>query len=294
MSYGVRNTIILLTVLLLFVGSGWGYIYFFQQPQIDRLEREVDKNSQERSNKQQIANRYPTVLNQFEQANEFLEGFDKSLYPSNDEDLVFHFLNTINNGSSYTDFTFSFKDSTQNGQYGTMTTQVTGEGYYRNVINFIRRIELSAPLNKIESIQINPINDLESYGKVNYTFTLKSLYDRKAGFENSSLAVTDDILGSVHNPFFPLIRSIQKNTENLVDIGSSSLIAVSGNRAFIIDQSGMLKKLTTGDKVYLGKLSSINVNAGSASFVLNKGGIIDRVTLQVNDEENESEGNKGN
>lgn len=291
MSYGVRNTIILLTVLIVFVGSGWGYIYFFQQPEIEALQKEVGQKRTELQNKQEIADRYPTVLNQFEEASAYLENFDKSLYPSHNEDQVYDFLNSINRGSSYTNFTFSFQDSTKNEQHGVISMQVTGEGYYRNVVNFIRRIELSAPINKIENIQINPINELESYGKVNYTFTLKSLYDRKAGIENNSMAVTNDIYGSVYNPFFPLIRAVKQNTENRIDVEASSLIAVSGNRIYLVDQSGMLRKLTPGEEVYLGELRSLNVNKGTATFVLNKGGIIERVTLQVNKDEEEDENN---
>lgn len=288
MSYGIRNTLILLTVLILFVGSGWGYIYFFQQPQIEELELEVEQKRTELQNKEEIAERYSVVSNQFKQASAYLENFDKSLYLSSDEDQVYHFLNSISTGSAYTDFTFSFTDSTQMERHGVMSMQVTGEGYYRNVVNFIRRIELSAPINKIEEIQINPINELESYGRVNFTFTLNSLYDRQADFDNTSMAVTDDVLGSVYNPFFPLIRSVEENTENLVDVESSSLIAVSGNQVFILDQSGMLQKLSEGDEVYLGKLRSINVDQGLASFELNKGGIIEQVTLRVNNEENQS------
>lgn len=292
MSYGLRNTIILLTVLILIVGSAWGYIYFFQQPEIEELEQEVEAKQTELNQKQQVADQYPVVKEQFEQASDYLENFDKSLYRDSNEDQVYHFLNTINNGSAYTDFTFSFSDSTTMDSHGEITMQVTGEGYYRNVINFIRRIELSDPINKIAEIQINPINNLESYGRVNFTFTLTSLYDRgEAGFENTSMAVTDDILGSVYNPFFPLIRDVEENTENLINIEASSLIAVSGNRIFLLDQSGMLRKLTPGDEVYLGELRSLNVDRGSATFVLNKGGIIEQITLRVNDDENDSEGN---
>ncbi len=293
MSYGLRNTIILLSVLILFVGSGWGYIYFFQQPKIEKLQKEADQKQTELQNKQEIADRHPMVLNQFEEATDYLENFDKSLYPTHNEDQVYHFLNSISRGSSYADFTFSFSDSTKMEQHGVISMQVTGQGFYRNVINFIRRIELSAPLNKIENITINPINELESYGKVNFTFALKSLYDRRAGFENTSMAITNDIYGSVYNPFFPLIRAVEENSDNRINVEASTLIAVSGNRIFLLDQSGMLRKLSQGDEVYLGKLRSLNVHKGSATFVLNKGGIIEKVTLQVNNEEDEDENENG-
>src|SRR5699024_8540240 len=121
---------------------------------------------------------YPVLLNQYEKASAYFNNFDKELYSSNNEDLVFEFLNSFNNGSSYTDFTFAFADSSANGKYGIMNMKITGIGYYRNFINFVRRTELSKPINKISSIELRPINELESYGKVNFSFNLASYYNR--------------------------------------------------------------------------------------------------------------------
>lgn len=288
MSYGVRNTLILLVVLTVFVGGGWSYIYFFQQPEIERLEAEVEETRQELNRKQQIADRYPVLQNRFEEATNFFNNYNKALYGDSNEDNVFEFLNGINTGSAYTDFTFSFSDSTTQGQYGTLTMEVSGEGYYRNFNNFVRQIELSRPLNKISGITINPINELESYGRVNFNFTLKSFYDRVKLLGEPELSITNNLLGSVYNPFFPLIRSVAENENNLINVEQSSLLAVSGNRVFLLDQNGTMQKLYEGDEVYLGELTSINLNEGSATFRLNKGGIVERLTLQVNNEGNQS------
>lgn len=288
MSYGVRNTLILLIVLTLFVGAGGGYIYYYQKPEIERLQKEVEKTRQTLDEKQQIADRYPALQNQFNEARKFFNNYNKSLYGSSNEDHVYDFLNDINSGSAYTNFTFSFSDSTEYGQYGTMTMQVTGEGYYRNVNNFIRQIELSKPLNKISGVTVNPINELESYGKVSFNFTITSFYDRVKLLGDPDLSITNNLLGSIYNPFYPLIRSIQQNEQNLVNVEQSSLIALSGNRAFLLDQNGVMQKISEGDEVYLGTLTSIDVNQGSATFRLNKGGIIERLTLQVNKEANQS------
>lgn len=288
MSYGVRNTLILLVVLTVFVGGGWSYIYFFQQPEIERLEAEVEETRQELNRKQQIADRYPVLQNRFEEATNFFNNYNKALYGDSNEDNVFEFLNGINTGSAYTDFTFSFSDSTTQGQYGTLTMEVSGEGYYRNFNNFVRQIELSRPLNKISGITINPINELESYGRVNFNFTLKSFYDRVKLLGEPELSITNNLMGSVYNPFFPLIRSVAENENNLINVEQSSLLAVSGNRVFLLDQNGTMQKLYEGDEVYLGELTSINLNEGSATFRLNKGGIVERLTLQVNNEGNQS------
>lgn len=288
MSYGVRNTLILLVVLTTFIGAGVSYIYFYQNPKVKELRQKAEQKRQELNQKQQKANQYPVLKKRYEEATRFFNNYNKALYASSNEDNVYDFLNNISTGSAYTEFTFTFSDSTTNNQYGTMSMKITGQGYYRNFINFIRQIELSKPLNKVSQVSISPINELESYGKVNFNFTLKSFYDRVKLLGEPDLAITNNLVGSVYNPFYPLIRSVKSNDDNLVNIQQSSLLAVSTDKIFVVDQNGVMQRLSEGDEVYLGELSSINVNRGTASFKLNKGGIIERVTLQVNNEENQS------
>lgn len=288
MSYGLRNTLILLVVLTTFIGAGVSYIYFYQQPKLKKLRGKVEQKRQQLEQKQQKANQYPILKNRYEEATRFFNNYNKGLYPNSNEDNVFNFLNEINTGSASTEFTFTFSDSTTHTKYGTLSMKITGQGYYRNFINFIRQIELSKPLNKVNEVTISPINELESYGKVNFNFSLKSFYDRVKLLGKPDLAITNNLVGSVYNPFYPLIRSVKGNKDNLVNIEQSSLLAVSTDKVFVVDQNGVMKSLSKGEDVYLGELSSINVNRGTASFTLNKGGIIERVTLQVNNEETQS------
>lgn len=288
MSYGVRNTIILLVVLATFIGGGWSYIYFYQQPKLEELKQNVEQTRNDLNQKQQTANQLSTLQNQYDEATNFFNNYNKGLYPNSNEDNVYDFLDKVSTGSAYTNFTFSFSDSTTYNQYGVISMQVTGEGYYRNFINFIRQIELSKPLNKVSQVTVDPINELDSYGKVNYRFSLQSFYDRVKLLGEADLTIRDNLLGSVYNPFYPLIRSVEGNENNLVDVENSSLIAISSNKVFLLDQQGKMQRLSEGDDVYLGELSSINIDEGTALFTLNKGGIIERVTLQVNNDQNES------
>lgn len=281
MSYALRNSLILLVVLVLFIAGGWGYISYFQTPKISDLEQEVSQKTTELQQKQQVANQYETVLNQFENARFYINNFDKVLYIDNNEDEVFDYLNTLNSGSSYTDFSFSFNDSTAQGQYGIIRMNISGSGYYRYFTNFIRQIEFSQPLNKISQVNITPINAVEDYGKVNYSFVLESYYDRVNVLEPGSFDISENTYASLYNPFFPLIRNVEPNTEDLINIEQSSLLALSSEKAFILDQNGVMQQLKVGDKVYLGNLRTVNLNEGTAKFELNKGGIIEIITLEV-------------
>ncbi|MDZ7693843.1 MAG: type 4a pilus biogenesis protein PilO [Balneolaceae bacterium] len=282
MSYALRNTIILLLVFLLITGGGYAYITFVQQPEIERLDAEVTEAQTKFSAKQQTANQYESLKRQFESAQFYIQNFDKAMYPSSNEDEVFDFINELNTGSSVTDFAFTFVDSTSEGQFGVINTSITGTGSYSNLVNFIRKIELSKPINKIEGLSISPINNLENYGRVNFNFSLNSFYSRDTTMQTPELTVSNSAaLASVYNPFFPLIRDIQPNEDNLTSVESSELVALSGNRAFLVDQNGTMQRLQIGDSVYLGSLQSINLEQQTATFRLNKGGIIERVTLEV-------------
>lgn len=282
MSYALRNTLILLVVLILIVGGGWSYFYFVQWPEIENLETELTQKTQELREKQQIADRYETVLAQFENARYYYKNYEKALYSDNNEDRVFDFINTLNTGSAYTDFSFSFQDSTASNQYGIMTMGIEGESYYRYLVNLIRKIEYSKPLNKISNITITPINNLEDYGRVTFSFTLESYYERKKLLDEPSMDVVSATFASLYNPFYPLIRDIEPNTDELVDIEKSKLLALSSDRIFMVDQTGVMQKIKPGDRVYLGHLKGINSKDGSATFELNKGGIIEVITLEVN------------
>lgn len=276
---------ILLLVLLLFSGGGWSYLNFVQEARIESLDAELTEKEAELNEKQQIADQYPVLLEQFENATFYFNNYDKALYATSDEDRVFSFINNLNRNNSVTDFTFAFVDSSQVGEHGIITMDITGEGYYRQFVNFIRKIELSKPLNKIDNMTINPINDLENYGRVNYSFTLESYYDRARLLENPTFSITSSTYRSVYNPFYPLIREdIEPNTDNLTNVEASTMFALSADRVFMIDQNGMMQRIRIGDPVYLGSLTSIDLKNRTATFRLNKGGIVELVTLEVNND----------
>jgi len=97
------------------------------------------------------------------------------------------------------------------------------------------------------------------------------------------LDITRVSASRMYNPFYPLIHSIPKNKEGLVDVKKSKLIALSGNNIYLIDQTGNLVNLNIGDEVYLGWLKKIDQMKQTAHFTLNKGGVIEKVELKVDE-----------
>jgi len=284
MSYAIRNTIILLVVLSVLCGTGWAYFKFVQESQIEQLTTTLDRKTRDYNNKRSIADGLPLLQQQFDEAQQFINNFDKTLFKNNNPDNVFKFLSDINIGSDRIQFNFVFADSSTQNQYGIINSNITGEGNFNSVYNFINRIENSQPVQKIENIVLTPVGQVGSYDRVSFSFTLRSYYDRVRLFTNADSAtpfIARRSVASERNPFFPLIRDVEPNVDGLVNAEASRLVGISGNSIFLINQEGRMINLNLNDRVYLGYLESINMQQGRATFRLNKGGIIEVITLEV-------------
>lgn len=282
MSYGLRNTLILLFALLIINGSGFAYMHFFQKAEIEELEERQSQLQQDYEQDVQTAETVPTLREQFEEATSIIENFDKTIFSNNNADEIYRYLSLINEGANI-NFNFTFSDSTSSEQYGVISSEINGSGAYGNVIRFINAIEYSEPVQKISNISISPTGEEEGYQNVDFTFNLQSHYDRESVFNNNNR--TPDIAfrsnESSHNPFYPLIRNIPPNEDELPDVEQSRLVGLTSNAVYMTDQNGRMTTLRVNDRVYLGRLEQINMEQGSASFRLNKGGIIEVVTLEV-------------
>ncbi|MEX2435364.1 MAG: type 4a pilus biogenesis protein PilO [Balneolaceae bacterium] len=281
MSYAIRNTLILLVALLVIYGAGYGYMRYFQETEIERLTGSVEQRQQEYNQKRETADMLPMLQAQFTEAEEFINNYDKTIFPRNNPDAVFRFLSLINEAAGI-DFNFVFNDSTITENYGIINSEINGTGAYRRVMEFINRIESSEPVQKINNVTINPVGQVDFYSDVNFSFQLNSHFDRLNYFQSDRTpGISIRTVESNHNPFYPLIRDIAPNEDNLVNVENSRLIGLSNSIIYLINQEGTMVTLRENDSVYLGRLISINVNEGNAVFRLNKGGIIEVVTLEV-------------
>lgn len=282
MSYGIRNTLIMLLVLVFIYGAGYAYVYFVQKPEIERLEVRVSNLEREYNQDQQTANLVPMLREQYQNSRQFIDNYDKIIFRNNNPDEVFRFL-TILNEMSNLNFNYIFQDSTITEDYGVIRSEISGNGSYRGLMTFINAIESSEPVQKINALTITPLSQDGGYQNVNFTFTLNSNYDSQKVFDSPERTpgIATSAMTSGHNPFFPLIRTVPPNEENLPDVDNSRLIGVASSSIFLLNQDGRMVTLRNNDRVYLGRLETINVREGRATFRLNRGGIIDLVTLEV-------------
>ncbi len=282
MTYGLRNTLILLFVFVAMSLGGWAYTHFVQDKQIATLNGSLQNKTKELQQKRAVADTYDNLVSKYDKLKYAMAHFSKALPGRIDADRVYRYLDHASVGRAYTDINFTYLDTVSNkAGYGIVQTTVGGKGNYRSLYNLIKTIEYSRSIAKVKNVVINPSNKPDNPSDVVYTFDLNSYYAP----ETYDTTYGKDIKlkqGSVtDNPFYPLIRPLPPNNGDLLNIESCKLIGVSTDRIFISDSNGKIHNLSTGDKVYLGYLDHIDVKHKTAVFHLDKGGISDTVTLKV-------------
>jgi Tfp pilus assembly protein PilO len=281
MSYAIRNTLLLLFALIVIYGAGFAYMHYFQKEEIEQLEGRVATLENRLNQDSQTADLVPMLREQYEQSREFIENYDKSIFRNNNPDEVFRFLTLLNRMSNL-NFNYAFRDSTVTSDYGIIRSEISGNGTYSGLMRFLNAIENSEPVQKINDVSITPVGSPGEFQNVNFTFHVRSKYDSQRLFNlDRTPGISTRTVASAHNPFFPLIRTPDPNVDNLPDVDNSRLIGITPTAIYLRNQDGRMTTLRPNDRVYLGRLEAIDVRRGRATFRLNRGGIIDVVTLEV-------------
>ena len=85
-----------------------------------------------------------------------------------------------------------------------------------------------------------------------------------------------------YDAFYPAIRNqIAPNVDNLLDVQGAKLLALIPEGAFVADNKGNTYLVYEGEQIYLGYLTKIDYDKNTVNFILNKGGIIEKVQLAL-------------
>lgn len=278
MTYAFRNSLIMIGVWLVMVCIGWGRFYLVENAELAGLNESLAQKELVLQERQKTAANFNGLIDQYESLKSEVDESTNLLVKARNADQVYSELISLSRDNAFTYFNFITVDSTHYDKFGVLQFDVSGEGHYRNFNRFINYLEFGKPLFKISEMSIMPLTDIDNLGRVHYSFTLESLFDRDNMFGDYSTEPVRVIPTYTHNSFYPLIHDVKENNGNLTNIEQSRLISVAENFVSVRDQNGEIQYLNVGDRVYLGRLKSVNTGENSATFELNEGGIIKNIT----------------
>ncbi|MEM8485653.1 MAG: hypothetical protein AAF564_08885 [Bacteroidota bacterium] len=231
---------------------------------------------------------------------------------------VIGYLNGLT-ASGFKNFDVTATGTKTEPDYSYHTYAVDGRAYFPSLYKFIWDIENNRNFYRINDLTLDEIDLISTDKKtgkermqimVSFRMTLNAYYSGTegvsapedlfaelmegellpTGWSSQLPPVPKDILpdnAPAINPFYPgILKNIPPNTDGLLEIEAvgTELISIVGGKAVFRDESGY-RTLGVGDNIYLGEITDIDPLSGKVDARLNKGGIIDRVEVFLNNEE---------
>ncbi|MCF7740597.1 MAG: hypothetical protein K9N00_02265 [Candidatus Marinimicrobia bacterium] len=273
MSKHVLNTIILMVLLIIILVGGLFYIhekygkkindiqsgYRDEKEEYQRLQNfkvEVDQKNEELRELKYQLNNFPTMTIDKKYIHQVLLYFEE--FDPNGEFFQFDYsVNSIKSRDEVTEATYS----------------LSGNGNFKEIESFINYLEYSPPLFFIQNFSFSS----QKNGQGTIKLLIRGVFLEKSEKSDRDIfSISPKIhYSKEYNPFEPLItQNLPPNTLNLPDIRNAKLISlVAPETAWFKFGDGQLKSFEVGGRVYLGEMTSIDVEEGIAVFKLNMGGI---------------------
>jgi hypothetical protein len=292
MNRKLKNTLGLIGLMVLILLVGGIYILVFQRGRLNgnksklRTLESVNYNTDQLKGLLQDLERKAASLDSILAARKFN-------IPQNLSSIKFYkFINVISVGfSSNTQIDVELIDQKKDKQFLFFDYKITGNGPYNDIYKLIYSIEQSKELKKVKSLTLTNQISTNKEGipnfVVNFSANIDVFFSMDNRFTTNTFIENNLFTGLKYDAFFPLIRTqIPPNVDELLDVQGAKLLALIPEGAFLADTKGNTYLLWEGEQVYLGYLTRIDYEHNAVGFILNKGGIIERVELGIDKEVN--------
>lgn len=287
MNKKLRSTLVLVALLLIILIAGGIYLYFVQGKELDKNRDKLKELQAKALDPQELLAQYEDLLVKSNRLDSILANREFNI-PQNLSSIKFYnFVNNITNGfSDKAQVNIEYLEQKQEKEFFYHDYKLSGFGYFNEVYNLIYAIEHSKELKKVTNINLgNLVQTKEGENPVylvNFIINARTYFSSDNRFAPATFV--ENNLGSptLYDAFYPLIRNeIPPNIDELLDVQGATLLALIPEGAFIADSKGNTYLIWEGEQVYLGYLTKIDYQNSRVSFILNKGGIIEKVDLQL-------------
>lgn len=283
----LKSTLVLVALLTVVIAIGSVWIFVFQQDDIDARKKQVDELNRNAYDYEELIEQL-NVLTERESELDSILALRKFNIPVGlSQSEFYNFINEISFRFASESFVnIEYRDVVSSTNYSHYLYSLTGTACYNDVYKMIFAIEQSKELKKILNCSFDNFVQVDKRGIPHYLVTYNiscAVYFSDNNRYVSSFSIENRLTPNpVYDIFYPQIRNeIPPNTDNLLDAQSAQLLALIPEGAFIVDSKGTTYLLWEGDKVYLGYLTEIDYDKNEVHFVLNKGGITEKLTMTL-------------
>jgi hypothetical protein len=287
MNKKLRSTLSVLALLIIILVAGGIYIYIFQRGALSERQEKLDELKANVYDPVELNERYLALEKRSDELDSILANREFNI-PLNISPIKFYnFINNIvANFPEYSQVNVEYLSQTKDKEFYVHQYKLTGGGSFNDVYKMIYAIEQSKELKKVSKLSLSNLIKTDKEGVplflVSFDLTAQVYYSSDNRFAPPGSVENNLTTGPIYDAFYPLIRNeIPPNVDNLLDVQGAKLLALIPEGAFVADTKGNTYLVWEGEQVYLGYLTKIDYDNNSVSFILNKGGIIEKVTLEL-------------
>ncbi len=290
MNKKLRSTLGLLGLLLFIVLIGGTYIFMFQRGDLNDKKDKLEELNAKSYDPAELADRYEQLKVRSAVLDSVLQSRKFNIPKDLSSIKFYNFMNNVlSNFSEHTQVDIEYQKREQARDFFFYEYKLTGSGFYNEVFRLIYSIEQSKELKKIITLSLGNMIQTDEEGiplfLVSFEMNAQVYFSNDSRFAPEKLVENDLRTGPIYDAFYPLIRNeIPPNIDELLDVQGSKLLALIPEGAFIADTHGNTYLVWEGEQVYLGYLTQIDYEENTVSFILNKGGIIEKITLELDRE----------
>jgi Tfp pilus assembly protein PilO len=286
-SYALRNSLILIGLLVVVLAVGFYWVGVRQVAQVEALTATQEQVQGQLNDIHSVISIYDTTQAQLNSLKARSQARNQIVPPADTPAQTLAYLHELLAlpGASVK-FDFLYKGREDAAEYSMNQYALEGEGRFENLYAFTWHLEHGRRFYGVDHIEVEYVElEAEETGQnwVDFKLVFRSYFEPQSQVEELSPSkgtLRPDVL--VRNPFRPLItQTIPPNLLGLFEVSGARLGGVTHDLAYLIDSRGQTYLLREGDRVYLGRLSKIDIVHNRVEFRLNLGGISERVVLEA-------------
>ncbi len=286
----IKNTLIIVLIIVLIVLGGGIYNFVVQRGKINEKQKKIKDLKLYQLDTEALEKQLFDLKSRVAELDSILALRKYNIPYQLPQSSFFDFVNKVSfffSSDSYVNIVFNNAERGTN--FNKYNYTLDGVAEYNDLYRLIYSIEESKELKKISGVNLTNNVKVDSTGVphylVAYKFNVAVYFSNNDQFSVKGARENQLEPNPQYDFFYPLIRNeIPPNKEHLLDVQTAKLLALIPDGAFLSDSSGNTFLLWEGDAVYLGYLTQIDYQTNEVKFILNKGGIIENVVLQLDKE----------
>lgn len=281
------STLSVLALLIIILVAGGIYIFVIQKGAITERQEKLEELNKNVYDPVELNERYLNLQKRSAELDSILAHREFNI-PQNISSIKFYnFINNVvANFPQISQVNVEYVRQAPAKEFFFHEYKLTGSGNFNDVFKLIYAIEQSKELKKITQLSLSNLiktdDDKVPLFLVNFEMTAQAYFASDNRFAPAKFVENNLNTEPIYDAFYPLIRNeIPPNVDNLLDVQGAKLLAIIPEGAFVADTKGNTYLVWEGEQVYLGYLTKIDYDNNSVDFILNKGGIIEKVKLEL-------------